>query len=117
MASRSSWTERSGPYIESTASRMSAVIDRSVRAVAASNSSCSVLVNEIELQVDPETAAMPMVLPEATAVGIRTGDSAPIAIDHSKIHVFRAASGGCVWQCRGSWQGWGGEIVRPPRRL
>jgi len=34
-----------------------------------------------------------MVLPEAAAVAIRTGDSAPIAIDNSKIHVFRAASG------------------------
>ena len=34
-----------------------------------------------------------LVLPEATAVSIRTGDSAPIAIDNSKIHVFRAASG------------------------
>ncbi|HVK92134.1 MAG TPA: hypothetical protein VM468_12150, partial [Mycoplana sp.] len=27
----------------------------------------AVLVNEIELQIDPETAAMPMVLPEAVA--------------------------------------------------
>ena len=34
-----------------------------------------------------------MVLPEANAVSIRTGDSAPIVIDPDKIHIFRAASG------------------------
>ncbi|AID32605.2 sugar ABC transporter ATP-binding protein [Mesorhizobium sp. SEMIA 3007] len=34
-----------------------------------------------------------MVLPEAIAASIRTGDSASIAIDNRKIHVFRAASG------------------------
>ncbi|ESY71262.1 sugar ABC transporter ATP-binding protein [Mesorhizobium sp. LNHC252B00] len=34
-----------------------------------------------------------MVLPEATAASIRTGDSASIAIDSRKIHVFDAASG------------------------
>jgi multiple sugar transport system ATP-binding protein len=34
-----------------------------------------------------------MVLPEAIAASIRTGDSASIAIDNRKIHVFRAVSG------------------------
>jgi multiple sugar transport system ATP-binding protein len=34
-----------------------------------------------------------MVLPEASAASIRTGDSAPIAIDNRKIHIFHATSG------------------------
>jgi ABC-type sugar transport system ATPase subunit len=34
-----------------------------------------------------------MVLPEAAAVGMRPGDEAPIAVDPSKFHIFRAADG------------------------
>jgi len=34
-----------------------------------------------------------MVLPEQSATGLKPGDSVPIAIDTSKIHIFRAASG------------------------
>jgi multiple sugar transport system ATP-binding protein len=34
-----------------------------------------------------------MVLPEQSASGMKPGDEVPIAIDHNKIHIFRAASG------------------------
>jgi multiple sugar transport system ATP-binding protein len=34
-----------------------------------------------------------MVLPEQIASGMKPGDEVPIAIDHNKIHIFRAASG------------------------
>ena len=34
-----------------------------------------------------------MVLPEASATAMKPGDAVPIAIDPSKIHIFRAASG------------------------
>jgi multiple sugar transport system ATP-binding protein len=34
-----------------------------------------------------------MVLPEASALGVRPGDALPIAIDSSKFHIFRAADG------------------------
>lgn len=34
-----------------------------------------------------------MVLPEAAATGLKPGDAAPIVVDHTKIHIFRAADG------------------------
>ena len=34
-----------------------------------------------------------MVLPEQSAAQMKPGDDVPITIDHSKIHIFRAASG------------------------
>jgi len=34
-----------------------------------------------------------MVLPDESASGLKPGDAVPIAIDLSKIHIFRAASG------------------------
>jgi multiple sugar transport system ATP-binding protein len=34
-----------------------------------------------------------MVLPEAAALGVRTGDALPIALDANKFHIFRAADG------------------------
>jgi ABC-type sugar transport system ATPase subunit len=34
-----------------------------------------------------------MVLPEAAALAVRTGDALPIAFDESKFHIFRAADG------------------------
>jgi multiple sugar transport system ATP-binding protein len=34
-----------------------------------------------------------MVLPEASAVSLKPGDRASVAIDPHKIHVFRAANG------------------------
>jgi multiple sugar transport system ATP-binding protein len=45
------------------------------------------------VSVDAGGETLRMVLPEASATSMKPGDAVPIAIDTSKIHIFRAASG------------------------
>jgi ABC-type sugar transport system ATPase subunit len=45
------------------------------------------------VSVDAGGETLRMVLPEASALGMKPGDSLPIALDTSKFHIFRAADG------------------------
>jgi multiple sugar transport system ATP-binding protein len=45
------------------------------------------------VSVDAAGETLRMVLPEQSAAHMKMGDEIPIAIDASKIHIFRAASG------------------------
>ncbi len=45
------------------------------------------------ISVEAGGESLRMVLPEASATSMKPGDAVPIAIDASKIHIFRAASG------------------------
>jgi multiple sugar transport system ATP-binding protein len=45
------------------------------------------------VSVDAGGETLRMVLPEQSAAHMKMGDEIPIAIDASKIHIFRAASG------------------------
>jgi multiple sugar transport system ATP-binding protein len=45
------------------------------------------------ISVDVGGESLRVVLPEASATFMKPGDAVPIAIDASKIHIFRAASG------------------------
>ena len=45
------------------------------------------------ISVDAGSETLRLVLPEASATEMKLGDAVPVAIDASKIHIFRAASG------------------------
>jgi len=73
----------------------------------------SVLVNEIELQIDPETAAMPMVLPEATAneEWAQSGGNAFKSVGH----VALGQALGTAWTARiGEGSSGGARLVTGP---
>ncbi len=48
------------------------------------------------VSVEANGQTLRIVLPEQQATGMNLGDSAPIVIDPSKIHVFEAATGEAI---------------------